>query len=251
MAKNITSAPRRFKRLSVELRNLPLAVLVVVISICIEVYATGGIFQQNTASVSIFGLGVALAPVEAAISLGLGLLSLWCAMTAAALRADPRSDQKARAFGAQALAFVLLCAPIYYAGNSFAFQRQLADYREYSGSEAERADRMLAFDDGADSRARGDAAESLKNGVEPQAARFDFLCTLWAAFLYVVNMAAARLGWRPRPETDAEAKAREAAVRAAKAAQTRERNKKAADKARRQAERDAARKAGRGFLRVV
>lgn len=230
MASRITLR-RRLQRVGVAFRNLPLILLCCAISVSIEVFAAGGIFQMNHGQVSILGFPVQLAPVEALISLGFGLLALWLATTAAALKADPRREQQRRAGRAQLLAVLLLFPPIYYAGNCFAYQRQVAEWREYSGSAAEAADRALANDPRVESRVREDAAIALQKGMEPKVARLDLGSMTWAALLYLSNMLAARFGWRPPPETPAQARAREQAIRAAKARWTREQNKKLKAKA--------------------
>lgn len=230
MTKPITMQ-RSWQRFLVDWRNAPLFVLCCVVSVSIEVYATGGIFQMTTATVQIGPLSVPLAPVEALISFSCGLLAIWASMAAAKAKADPRPDQQARAFGARLLSLGLLVTPIYYAGNSFAFQKQLSSWSEYHGSAQETADMRQAQDRTLDSLSQRDAAYALQRSAKPQRAEFDFFCTLWAALLYGLNALAAGGCWLSKPETAAEAKRRIASERAKRAAQTRANNRKAQDRA--------------------
>lgn len=223
---------RRGKRWAKDARNLPLFLLAGVVSVSVEVFAWGSILTENHAAVQIAGHSIRLAYAEVAMSTAFSLAALALAAAAAAQKADPRPDQRKRAWASQFLAIVVLIAPVYYAGNCLAYQRQLADWREYSESEAEAADRALANGEspdglGVDSIVRAEAARRLQRGIRPERAEFDPLATAWIALLLGCNMLAVRLGWRARPETPAEAKARIAALRAEKAKATRERNKKA------------------------
>jgi hypothetical protein len=232
MEKKITLVARRAKRMGGALRNFPIFALCAVVSISVELFAWGAILTENVATVTILGQTVRLAFAEVAISTSFSLAALVLAASAAAFKADPRSDQRRRAFGAQFLAVCVLGAPVYYAGNALAYQSQLASWRAYSGSEAESADRGLANGEspdglGVDSQVRAEAARRLRQGIRPERAEFDPLATLWVGLILGANMLAVRLGWRARPETPAEAKARVAALRAAKAKFTRERNKRA------------------------
>lgn len=225
------SFQRRAQRALSSMRNAPLFVLCCIVSVSIEVYAAGGIFQQTTASVRVMGWNVALAPVEATISFSCGLLAIWASMAAAKAKTDPRPDQQSRAFGARLLSLGLLVTPIYYAGNSFAFQKQHGEWAQYHGSQQEAADLRQAQDHTLDSMAQRDAAFELRRSSEPQRADFDFFCTLWAAFLYGLNALAAGACWIAKPETAAEARRRQASDRAKRAAETRTKNRKAADQA--------------------
>lgn len=232
MEKKITLVARRAKRLGVALRNLPIFALCAVVSISVEVFAWGAILTENVGTVTILGQTVRLAFAEVAISTSFSLAALVLAAAAAAQKADPRPDQRRRAFATQFLAVCVLLAPVYYAGQALAYQSQLASWRAYSGSEAERADRALAAGEspdglGVDSQVRAEAARRLRQGARPERAEFDPLATLWIALILGSNMLAVRLGWRAKPETPAEAKARIAALRAAKAKDTRARNKRA------------------------
>lgn len=232
MNNNLSLVARRLKRLGGALRNLPIFALCAIVSISVEIFAWGAILGENVGTVTILGQTVRLAYAEVAISTSFSLAALVLAASAAAFKADPRPDQRRRAFGAQFLAVCVLAAPVYYAGNALAYQAQLASWRTYSGSEAERADRALAAGEspdglGVDSMVRAEAARRLRQGIQPERAEFDPLSTLWIGLILGANMLAVRLGWRARPETPAEAKVRIAALRAAKAKDTRERNKRA------------------------
>jgi len=77
-----------------------------------------------------------------------------------------------------------------------------------------------------DSVVRAEAAMNLRRGIKPERAEFDFGATLWIALILGCNMLAVRCGWRARPESPAEAKARIKAASVHKARVTRERNKK-------------------------
>lgn len=225
-----TKAWRKVQRALISGRNLPLFVLCCVTSAAIEVYAAGGIFQQTTASVRIFAYVVPLAPVEATISFTCGLLAIWASMAAAKAKSDPRSEQQSRAFGNRLLSLALLVTPIYYAGNSFAYQRQLSDWAQYHGSAQEAEDLRQAQDRTLDSMAQRDAAYALRRGQRPTHAEFDIFAMMWAAFLYGLNALAAGVCWLPKPETAAEARRRDASERAQRAARTRERNRKEAER---------------------
>lgn len=227
MLKTLAQAWRPFKRQAQALRNAPLFLLAGIVSISVEVFAWGGILAENMATVTIAGHTVRLAYAEVAMSTAFSLAALALAGAAAAQKADPRPEQRRRAWAAQWLAIVVLIAPVYYAANCLALQRQLADWREYSGSEAEASDRALAADPMVDSLVRGQASVALRRGIKPERAEFDIGATLWIALILGCNMLAVRCGWRARTETPAEAKARIKAMSVAKARMTRERNKKA------------------------
>ncbi len=197
------------QRWGVAARNTPLFLLCAGISLAIECYAIGGIYLTNTESLPVFGRDFRLAHVEAAISMGCGLAALWLSQAGAALRSDPRPEQRARAWGATALGALLLCVPIKYAGESFSLKDARNAHRAYAGSAAEAADRQLAFDPMADSRERADAAMRLQRSAPPTHAPFSVTAWLWAAFLYGANWFASAAGWRPKPETETEAARRE------------------------------------------
>lgn len=231
MTKILRQLGARLKRRAGLLRNAPLFVLCAAVSLSIEVYAWGAILNENVGTVAIFGHNVRLAYPELVMSTAFSLVALVLGAAAAGFKSDPRPTQRRRAFAAQCLAVMVLIVPVYYASNALAYQRQLADWREYSGSEAEAADRCMA--EGScqggyvDSVERSRASIRLQRGVRPERADFNIESFLWVALVLGCNMAALRLGWRPRPETPAEAKARETAMRSAKAKFTRERNKRA------------------------
>ena len=226
----MTSLSKSLRRKLSDARNLPLFLGCCITSIAIETYAAGGIFQQTTATTVIFGASVPLAPVEALISLMCGLLSIWASFAAAKAKSDPRPEQQARAFGSRILSLFLLATPIYYAGNSFAYQRQLSDWQQFHGSPEEAAYIAQANNPSEDVMVRRDAIAALRHSTRPLHAEFDFASTLWAAFLYGLNALAAGTCWIAKPETNAEAKRRVASERAKAAAKTRERNRKEAER---------------------
>lgn len=229
MTNKLATFARRCKRMGGALRNLPLFLLCGIVSVSVEVFAWGSILTENVATVSILGWDVRLAYAEIGMSTAFSLAALVLAAAAAAQKADPRPDQRRRAGAAQFLAIVVLIAPVYYAGNCLAYQRQLADWSEYSGSEAEAADRNLAASNTVDSLVRLQATANMHRGIRPERAEFDPLATAWIALLLGCNMLAVRLGWRARPESPAEAKSRLAMLRVAKAKHTRERNARERD----------------------
>lgn len=227
MMKNIKLTPAKLKRVGEALRNAPLFVLAGAVSIAIEMFAAGGIFAENTATFVILGFTVRMAVAEAVMSISFSLAALVLAGAAAAQKADPRPDQRRRAGATQVLALLVLAAPVYYAGNALALNRQTAEWREYHGSAAEQADLAMAHDTAnVDSMVRQEAALRLRRGIKPERAEFDPASTAWIAFLLYCNMLAVRLGWRAKSETPAEAKARRTAQAAHKARMTRERNKR-------------------------
>lgn len=217
MEKTLQTFARRAKRLGGALRNAPLFALCAVVSISVEVFAWGSILTENKATVEILGLTIRLAFAEVAMSTAFSLAALVLAAAAAKHKADPRPDQRKRAIFAQVLAIVVLCAPVYYAGNAIAYQRQLDDWSAYSGSQAEAADQKLANGEspdglGVDSKERAAAALRLRQGIRPERAEFDPMATLWIGLILACNMLAVRFGWCAPPETPAQAKARLAAL---------------------------------------
>lgn len=221
---------QRVQRAAEGLRNLPLFLLSTVVSLSVEVYAWGAILNENVGTVPILGHDIRLAYPEVAMSTAFSLAALVLGAAAASMKSDPRPEQRRRSAAAQFLAVAVLTVPVYYASNAIAYQAQLAAWREYSGSEAEAAARLMASDLAADSIARRQAAVELQRGIRPERAEFDLLSFLWVSLVLGCNMAAIRLGWRARPETPEEAKHRIAGLRAAKANATRERNKRTRQK---------------------
>lgn len=226
MIKNISLTPARIKRASVALRNSPLFLLTAAVSVSIETFAWGGILAENTATVEIAGFTVRLAYAEVVMSTAFSLVALMLAGAAAAQKADPRPEQRRRAWASQMLALAVLVAPIYYAGNCIALQNQMADWRAYANSDQHRADLRDSEDMMLDSMMRRDAANRLGKAQRPERAEFDFFATAWVALLLGCNMLAVRLGWRAKPETPAEAKARQKAEAIRKGRITRERNRR-------------------------
>lgn len=208
-------------------RNLPLTLLTVAVALSIDAYGVLGIFQMTPATVEVFGHVIGLAPFEAALTIGCGLLALAGSAAAADLRHDPRPSIRRTAWRAQALAAFLLLPQINAASEAFAFQGQLAVWREYMSTDApERARQASALDP-----QDGIAREELARAARPLDADFDLGCWIWAAFLLGANMLAAGVFRKPRPETEREAERRYRAFKAAKAAETRKANLAAKAKA--------------------
>lgn len=216
---------KRWSRKSVFLKNLPVIALVVFGGLALETLSVAGIFRINTGVVTISQVTFALAFVEAAISIACELLALTGSIKATEFAADPRPSQRARAVKARILAYVLLIVPVFYLGNSFAFQKAMNEYTEYSGSKQEAADIANSTNTMLGEDAMAEARQNLKKGVEPKHAPFDLASFIWAAFLHTSLMIAAGTFWKPRDETPAEAKARMMEVRIAKAKATREAKK--------------------------
>lgn len=229
MTKNIIPTPAALKRMGVALRNSPLFALATIVTLSVEAFAWGGILAENQATVEILGLTIRLAYAEVAMSTAFSLAALVLAGAAAAQKADPRLDQQARAWKTQCLAILVLIAPIYYAGNCIALDRQLAAWEAYNGSDQYRADLRDSEDMMLDSIMRREAADRLGKAQKPERAEFDLGATLWIGLILGCNMLAVRFGWRAKPETPAEAKARQKALAVAKAKRTRERNQRRED----------------------
>lgn len=216
-----------WKRLRLDARNLPVIVLGVGAILAYDVFAAGGIFQTNTETSPIFGFDVKLAWIETIGSILCGLLAFAGGLAASEMKADPRPEQQQRAFGARCLCVLLMVAPITYLGNAFAFQAQTAEWKEYYGSEAYKADLAQSQDDTIDSLARRDAAINLTRAIEPKVAKFDPFRWLWAAFLYLAVQMTAAVFYRAKPETEAQAKRRNDAIIAEQQRLTREAELKA------------------------
>lgn len=229
MTMNLNWLWRALKRAPIALRNSPLFALATIVTLSVEAFAWGGILAENQATVEILGLSIRLAYAEVAMSTAFSLAALVLAAAAAAQKADPRADQRRRAGATQVLAILVLIAPIYYAGNCIALDRQLAAWEAYTGSDQHRADLRDSEDMMLDSVMRREAANRLGKAQRPERAEFDLGATLWIALILGCNMLAVRFGWRAKPETPAEAKARQKAQAVAKARITRERNKRRED----------------------
>lgn len=230
MTINLNAVGARCKAIADDLRNLPLFVLCVVVSLSVEVYAWGAILNENVGTVAILGHQIRLAYPEVAMSTAFSLVALVLGAASASMKSDPRSSQRRRAWAAQFLAVAVLTVPTFYAANAVALQAQLASWREYSGSETEAADRELANSPAVDSLVRAQASSNLRRGIQPERADFEIGSFLWIALILGANMAAIRFGWRERRETPEEARHRLAVMRADKAKITRERNKRARQK---------------------
>jgi F0F1-type ATP synthase membrane subunit b/b' len=77
--------------------------------------------------------------------------------------------------------------------------------------------------------ARREAAYELRQAIRPLKPEFELGAFLWAFLIYGAVVEAVRLGWKPRPETEAERKRRIAADAAAARKAKREAEKKAAE----------------------
>lgn len=199
---SIQSTLRRWGRKAADgARNAPLFLLTATVALAIEVFAAGGIFAINTASVSIGPFEVRLAWAEAIMSASMTLVSLLLAGAAAAHKADPRAAQQRRAWRAQFLAICVLAAPVFYAASCLALNTQMAEWRAFTGSAAMHADQAIIADAQSDSHVKDNAADDLQRAIRPTRPDLDHLvpAMLWVGFLLGANMSAVRLGWRARP----------------------------------------------------
>lgn len=189
------------------LRNLPLIGLTVTVSIALEAFGWGYIFLTNHGRSDILGVSIPLALVEATIISATGLTALIASFVAAERRNDPRPEQRRLARGAQILAIALIVPAIMKAADSFAFPAQVDAAAAYRASDQYEADRDNSRRRDLDSLVVAEAAASLAKGIAPTRARLDgtwALSLAGAAFLYGVNMMAASVLWRAKPETAAE-----------------------------------------------
>lgn len=229
MTTKVPTWRRRLKRMAVDARNMPLRVMIWGAIIGLETMTAGTIFESNKTLLTIGSITLALAFVEAAISITFGLLASEANLRAQAFKGDPRQEVQKRAFGARCLALALLIIPVGYLANAYAFQAQMADWREYSGSEAQAMDRKNAEDYEMDSRERMQAAVNLERGIRPTHADLgkhpEMLFV--ALLLYVSVTIASGALWQPRPETEREAEHRRKMESSEKRRVTREANLKA------------------------
>lgn len=209
------------RKLAAALRNAPLAVCCVTLSLSLEAFAGFGIIEQTP---GVFGW------FEALLCVSCGMASLALSANATDLKRDPRPEVRRGAYGARIVALMLLIPSTYYVGQSFAYQKQMADWRAFHGSAEEAALTAIVHGQSGeyvDSQVRLEAASALARGAKPERAAFDPLATLWAGLILVLNCLAMGVGRKPRAETESEAKRRIAHVRAMKARATREANAKA------------------------
>lgn len=189
------------------LQNLPLVALTITVSLALEAFGWGYIWMVNTESVRILGVNVPMALVESLIISATGLMALIAAFVAAERRNDPRPEQRRLAWGAQVLAVALIVPPVFKAADAFAYPAQIAAAVAFASSQEAEALREIAADPMADTPSKVQAARELSRGTRPARAQGGFtwiVCLFGAAFLYGVNMAAASLLWRAKPETPAE-----------------------------------------------
>jgi len=230
MTKNMLSSAK-LNKLAVALRNLPIFLLTGAVSLCVEVFGTGGIFASNPEIVNVAGVRIPLAWPEAIMSVSMTLIGLVLAGAAAAQKADPRKDERRRAGGTQVLAILVLIAPVFYAANALAMSHMREEQGAYLHSASYSADTATAADPMADHEDRAQARTNLIKAQRVTHADLEHLAPalLWIASLLGCNMLAVRLGWRAKPETPAQEKARLLAARTEKARNTRERNKLSGD----------------------
>lgn len=198
-------------------RNAPLFALATTVAVAVDVFAWGGLFSTDAGDITIAGFSFSMAWPEAIVSTAMSLAALILAGAAASQRSDPRKDQRKRANATQLLAFVVLAAPVFYAGQALALQDMRAERIAYIGSDQHLADQHASRDPSLDSAAQQAAADRLAKATPVTSADLDHLipCVLWIAFVLGCNMAAVRLGWRAPPETEAEQSARLALAKAA------------------------------------
>ena len=218
-----TKLSARWKRRFGALRNAPLALCCVTLSVSLEAFAAYGILEQSHGPVGY---------LEAMLCISCGLASLVVSANATEMKRDPRAIVRRGAYGARLVALFLLIPSTFYVGQSFAYQAQMAEWREFHGSAEEAALTQLAAGVGSngeyiDSQARLQATADLARGQRPERASFDPLSTLWAGLILTLNMLAIGIGRRPKPETEAEAKRRVKLASIAKARATRAANKAA------------------------
>lgn len=192
-------------------RNAPLIVATLTVSVTLEVFGWGYLFLTNHARAVIMGLQIPMALIEGTIITASGLIALIAAFVAAERRADPRPEVRQRHWHAQALAFVMLAAPILKAADGFAFPQQVDAAAAFAASDQAAEFRRVARES-TDALERSQAMAELARGIAPTRAKMDgtwFACLLFASFLYMANMLAASLLWRVKPETPGERAARE------------------------------------------
>lgn len=212
-------------KLKQALRNAPLVTLTVTVSLALEAIGWGYIFLTNHEHSNVLGVSIPLALVEATIISATGLLALIASFVAAERRNDPRPEQRRKALGAMILSVALIVPPVTKAADSFAYPAQRDAAETFASSQEAEALRGIIADPMADTPTKREAAAELGRATAPTRARLDmtWIASLFgAAFLYGVNMVAANLLWRAKPETPAERDRREAAqLRAEKRADRR------------------------------
>lgn len=193
-------------------RNGPLIALTMVVSIGLELFVWGYLFQTNRLEAHILGMVIPQALIEGVVISAQSLLALVAAFVAAERRIDPRPDQRAAAIVAQFLAVVLLIPPGLKAADGFAYPQQVDGAASFAASDEASALRQIVADPMADTQIKREAAQELARATVPTRARIDgtwWACLVFAAFLYGANMAAASMLWRAKPETPAERDRRE------------------------------------------
>ena len=197
------------------LRNAPLVLLGAGMLAAFEVFASGYVLRVATGP---------LAYAECVMLFGCSGLSFWLMLSGSAFAADPRPKQRERALPARLAALAALAMPVTFLANGVAYDRQIAEWKAYAGSPAEAADKAIIADPMSDSRDRTMASLRLQRAGKPASAEPGFGDMMMALMLHGVVLLSAATGRRERPETEAEARRRFAAERAAKAAKTRRRN---------------------------
>jgi hypothetical protein len=203
---------RRFGRaFGASLRNAPLVIMTLAITVALETFGWAYLFLTNRESAPILGVQIPMALIEGVIITASGLVGMLAAYVAGERRTDPRPEVQATAWRAQALAFVMLAAPILKAADGFAFPQQVDAAEAFAASDQAREYARVARES-TDVLERDQARARMAQGITPTRAQIDgtwFACFAFAAFLYVTNMLAASMLWRVKPETPAERTARE------------------------------------------
>lgn len=204
----IASAFRRRKRKSAG--NGPVFALTLAAVVAIELYAASGVVALGERAFMLAGHTVQAHLVEIAITLACSLLAVVVQASAAAMRHDPRPEQRRRAGGASALSLIILMIPMAYLASAFALPRQWAEHRAYVGSPAMVADQAIAADPMADTRVQAEAALRLIQASAPAKPEPSMGEWAKAAVLHVALWLVGLLALRAPPETERERNRREA-----------------------------------------
>lgn len=148
---------------------------------------------------------------------------------AARRKSDPRPAERRKAGAAVVVSWLLILPSSFIGGGAMALKIQDRAALEFAGSEAYRQTLALSKES-TDERVRAQAALDLERAIRPTQARMGDPAYLGGVLSFLTIMAlpliAAANGMASAPETATERKRREAAVRARKAALTREANAK-------------------------
>ncbi len=162
------------------------------------------------------------------------LLGLVVSRAAAQRRADPRPEVQRSAFAARVVSLVLILPSVFIGGGAMALKMEDRAAIEYAGSDAFRAAKHDSTDNTLDSQVRRDAGAELERAIRPTQVRMDDAAYFGSVLAYLavlmLPVIAIGAGVAPKPETAGERKRRLDGVKAAKAAATREANKKAKER---------------------